>query len=295
MQEGTPIIIKKKKAHGHAHHGGAWKVAYADFVTAMMAFFMVMWIMGMDQPTREVIAGYFKDPLGFEKNTPKHTVNIMKSTGALVTTPGKGGADSAHRSELAAMRNLEEQVQQTIEKDAGLKKLEDHKAIQLELTPEGLQIELIENETNSELFFTIGSAEVRPQARTVLAKLAPLLQGTGRKMVVDGHTDARPLNRPGYDNFDLSHDRANAVRRLLIQGGCTDDRFLAVRGFAANELRHPEDPYHFSNRRVSILIPYAFNQGVADDLPAKVNKESIQGVFRFPKIKPDSPEIGSDH
>ncbi|MBS1723547.1 MAG: OmpA family protein [Armatimonadetes bacterium] len=284
MQEGTPIIIKKKKAHGHAHHGGAWKVAYADFVTAMMAFFMVMWIMGMDQPTREMIAGYFKDPIGFEKNTPKHQVNLIKDSGSISTSPGRNGRDSSARSEMSVMKKIEDKVVQTISKDPQLKSLEQNKAVKVEMTPEGLKIELTENEMNSELFFKLGSAEVRPQARSILTRLAPVLAQTHRKMVVDGHTDARPLNRPGYDNFDLSHDRANAVRRILVQGGCPVAQFIAVTGHADNQLRVPSDPYHFSNRRVSVLIPYAFKQAGIQGLPADVNRESIEGVFKMPNL-----------
>ncbi|MBS1712881.1 MAG: OmpA family protein [Armatimonadetes bacterium] len=291
MQDGTPIIIKKKKGHGHAHHGGAWKVAYADFVTAMMAFFMVMWIMGMDQPTREVIAGYFKDPVGFAKNIPKTKVNLVNNTGSLMTQPGKAGPDNGKKNEITMMRRVEEKVKKAVEADPGLKQLIAKKGLEVKMTPEGLEIELIENETNSELFFKLGSSEVRSQAKSVLARLAPVLGATKRKMVVDGHTDARPLTRPDYDNFDLSHDRANAVRRLLVKDGCGPDQFLAVRGYAANQLRNAKDPNHFSNRRVSILLPYAFKESSIEGLPADLNRESIEGVFRMPQVRPDEPAV----
>ncbi|MBL8064244.1 MAG: OmpA family protein [Chthonomonadaceae bacterium] len=285
MQEGTPIIIKKKKGHGHGHHGGAWKVAYADFVTAMMAFFMVMWIMGMDQPTREVIAGYFKDPIGWEKNTPKHKVNLIKDSGAVSTSPTRG--NPKEKKEIEQVRQLEETVTKAIEQKPELKKLKSQHGIEIRRTPEGLQIELVENETNSELFFKLGSAEVRSQARAVLARLAPILRSTGRKMIVDGHTDARPLNRVGYDNFDLSHDRANMVRKILVNGGCRASQFLAVRGFAANQPRKATDPYHFSNRRVTILIPYVFPAAKIEGLPGDVARESIEGVFKMPDTSVD--------
>lgn len=291
MQEGTPIIIKKKKAHGHGHHGGAWKVAYADFVTAMMAFFMVMWIMGMDQPTREVIAGYFKDPVGFTKNPPKTKVNFVNSNSSASPTPEKESADNARKSEMKAVRSVESQLGAAIKKDEGLQKLQANHAIEVKTTAEGLEVALMENETNSELFFKLGSAEVRPQARQVLMKLAPILAQTGRKMIVDGHTDARPLNGPNYDNFDLSHDRANAVRRLLVTGTCSPSQFIAVRGFAANQLRTPADPYNFSNRRVTILIPYAFQQAGMSGLPLDTSRESIEGVFKMPNIAPERPKI----
>jgi chemotaxis protein MotB len=256
-----------------------------------MAFFMVMWIMGMDQPTREVIAGYFKDPIGFDKSTPKSAVNLVKNTGALVTSPGRNGQDSAQKAELNVVRSIQQRLQEAISKDPTLKALQDHNGIELRVTPDGLEVELVENETNSELFFKLGSAEVRPQAKSVLARLAPILGATGRKMMVDGHTDARPLSRAGYDNFDLSHDRANAVRRLLVADGCGAGQFIAVRGFADNQLRLPTDPNHFSNRRVTILIPYSFAPAKLDGLPADVNRESIEGMFKMPKLKPDDPGI----
>jgi len=291
MQEGTPIIIKKKKVHGHAHHGGAWKVAYADFVTAMMAFFMVMWIMGMDQPTKDVIAGYFKDPVGFAKNPPKTKVNFVNAKNSMISAASVAVADTARKSEMNAVHSVEKEISKAISKNPTLKKLQAQNGIKIKLTTEGLEISLVENETNSELFFKLGSADVRPQARLVLAKLAPILAKTGRKMMVDGHTDARPLRKTDYDNFDLSHDRANAVRRLLITGSCAQDQFIAVRGFAANQLRVPKDPMSFTNRRVTILIPYAFQQPEFSGLPAVVNRESIEGVFKMPKIAPDSPGI----
>ena len=291
MQEGTPIIIKKKKAHGHAHHGGAWKVAYADFVTAMMAFFMVMWIMGMDQPTREVIAGYFRDPVGFAKTSPRATVNLTKVSGGAKPSPQTSGTGTSQQKEAKAVQVMEKKIEEAIKKDPTLKKLQEHHAIELRMTPEGLEIQLVENETNSELFFKLGSAEVRPAAKSVLARLAPVLATINRKMMVDGHTDARPLNRPGYDNYDLSQDRANAVRRLLVGDGCATSQFIAVRAFAANQLRKPEDPFHFSNRRVTILIPFAFQAASFDGLPADVNRESIEGVFKMPKVDTAAPDI----
>lgn len=283
MQEAAPIIIKKKKAHGHAHHGGAWKVAYADFVTAMMAFFMVMWIMGMDQPTREVIAGYFRDPIGFDKSAPKNQINLVNNSGTIRSRPGQAGPSNSHSEKMNAVKKLEQRIERAIKADPALQKMAAQKGIELRETKDGLEISLLENETNSELFFKLGSAEVRPQARAALAKLAPVLATLNRRMMVDGHTDARPLGGGGYDNFDLSHDRANAVRRLLVEGGCRSGQFLAVRGFADNQLRYPGDPNHFSNRRVTVLIPYAYAVNSFDGLPAEVSRESIEGVFRLPE------------
>ncbi|MCW5937100.1 MAG: OmpA family protein [Fimbriimonadaceae bacterium] len=292
MQEATPIIIKKKKVQGHGHHGGAWKVAYADFVTAMMAFFMVMWIMGMSQETRDVIQGYFRDPAGFMKNPPKLSVNVGPEGGTLRSPMGQAGAADKEKEEVAVMRAIRDQIEQAAESDPASRKLLESKGVEVKLTPDGVIVELTENEQNSEVFFKLGRAEVRPAAREILAKIAPILAKTGREMVVDGHTDARPLPTANYDNFDLSHDRANAVRRLLRSGGVPEEQFLAVRGFAARQPRRPEDPNHFSNRRVSILIPYSFKQATIAGLPADVSRESVEGVFRVPKpAGPDAVDL----
>jgi chemotaxis protein MotB len=281
LQDSTPIIIKKKKVHGHGHHGGAWKVAYADFVTAMMAFFLVMWILGMSQETREVIQGYFRDPIGFSKNPPKTSVNIGPTNQAMTSPSVLKEVEAAKQQESVEMAQMQEKVDAALHSDEELAKLEEAGAVETRIVPEGLQIELAENEVNSELFFALGRAEVRPQARRVLAAVAPVLAGFDRPLVIDGHTDARPL--PGeMDNLELSTDRANSVRRLLRHGGVPEAQLLMVRGFGARKPRRPEDPYHFSNRRVSILIPTKVVEESIQGLPEDVVRESIEGVFRLP-------------
>ncbi len=282
MQEGTPIIIKKKKVHGHGHHGGAWKVAFADFVTAMMAFFMVMWIMGMSQETKELIQGYFRDPVGFMANPPKTNVNVGPDGGPMRTPQGQEGAADRERDEVKIMEAMDEQLRGALSDDPTLKELGRQKAIETKVTPDGVVVELAETETNSEVFFTLGSSQVRPQARAVLARLAPILAGTKRPIVVDGHTDSLPLPNPDFDNFDLSSARASAVRRLLREGGVPEGQFLAVRGFGSTQPRRPEDPAHFSNRRVTILLPYSFSTQSVGGLPGDVERATIEGKFRMP-------------
>jgi chemotaxis protein MotB len=289
MQDGTPIIIKKKKGHGHGHHGGAWKVAYADFVTAMMAFFMVMWIMGMSQETRDVIQGYFRDPIGFNANPPKMKVNIGLAGGPIKSAPEGQGYDNADREQIHVVRKLRDDIEKAVAGDASLKKLLDNQALQVTANEDGLVVEMAENETNSELFFALGSAEVRPRARALLLKIAPVLAQIRRPMLIDGHTDSRPTGRFDYDNFDLSHDRANAVRRILQQGGVPKPSILAVRGFADRDPRRPDDTTHFSNRRVAVLLPFRYQQQTLKGLPADLNRSTIEGVFRLPS--PEPPDI----
>ena len=269
MQEGTPIIIKKKKVHGHGHHGGAWKVAYADFVTAMMAFFLVMWILGMSDEEKESIAAYFNDPTGFTKHRPGHAIKIGPQGQEVTPEQGEGA------------------------KNEGI--MADKGELDVKQTDEGLVIELIENETTGEVFFEVGSSSVRDQARAIFTKIAPILAKSNRLLKVEGHTDARPYPGTGYDNFDLSSDRANAVRRLLLANGLKTDQVLSAEGRADTDPRNPADPFHFSNRRVTILLPYRYAKGNTYRLPAEIVDDEVEGVFTRPDTgattAPVAPEL----
>ena len=286
MQEGTPIIIKKKKSHGHGHHGGAWKVAYADFVTAMMAFFMVMWIMSLSDEDKQLVQAYFEDPTGFSKRMPK---------GEVVLTPiekkrrarkeGEFGNAEVREQNKARdeMQDVREEIIEQIGNDPELEVLLQQQAIQTKFTAEGLEIELIESDMNGEVFFVIGSAVVRPQAVAVIGKIAPILANTGYDIVVEGHTDSRPYVGKGYDNFSLSHDRADAVRKLLLSGGVPDAKIEAIKAYADRKPRLAQDPNHFSNRRVTILLPFKTEEPKSiGDLPSEELRESIEGVFKRP-------------
>ena len=287
MQEGTPIIIKKKKVHGHGHHGGAWKVAYADFVTAMMAFFMVMWILGMSDSQKEAIAAYFNDPSGFQKKVPLNPLSPF-TTGKPKADTGKGsGSKSDGVMADEGLHDVKESVEKAIEKDPELKELSKAGDIQMTQTAEGLLIEFIENETNGEVFFEIGSAAVRPKAREMFLHLAPILSASKRLLEIQGHTDARPFPGAGYDNFDLSGDRAQAVRRLLMAGGVADQQVLSVEGKGSSDPRVPEDPNHFSNRRVAILLPFKYTKAGSYKLPVDIVDEQSQGAYV--DVKPVKP------
>ena len=286
MQDGTPIIIKRRKRHKHAHHGGAWKVAYADFVTAMMAFFMVMWIMSLSDKDRQLVQAYFQDPVGFSKNPPKSNSHIRPpappSNDPGKTDAGNAQIEQAQKAQAEAQEAME-QIEQTIKQDPALQQMLEQNAIETKITPEGLQIELIESDMNGEVFFKVGSAEVQPRAREVMAHIAPVLAKAARPIVVEGHTDARPLNKGIYDNYTLSTDRAHAVKRLLWMSGVTESQIEAVKGYAAQMPRVPEDPFHFSNRRVTILLPFGVElPRRIEELPTSRLNDTIQGVFRNP-------------
>lgn len=261
--EGTPIIIKKKKAHGHGHHGGSWKVAYADFVTAMMAFFMVMWILGLSDEAKAQISGYFNDPMGYSKTAPMSR-NIVKFPG----TPATGGKMADQRTNINKAQRLtivylykkiHEEIKNAIAKglkgeggkSVDIKHLAEN--LDVSITKEGLRIEFKESATP--VFFESGSATIKPDGLVLIRRLATILAKSGRPMKVEGHTDSVPYARAGYDNWDLSGDRANAMRRALMSGGIPSSQFLTVAGYADTRLRDPDRPTHPSNRRVSILLP----------------------------------------
>jgi chemotaxis protein MotB len=284
MQEGTPIIIKKVKKGGHGHHGGAWKVAYADFVTAMMAFFMVMWILGMSQPEKEAIAAYFSDPSGVTKQVPTYQISLGPMDKMMGENSGSADSrDEGIMRDKAEMDKTQAELNEAIEEDPDLKSLAAKGDLEVSQTSEGLVLELIENEAGGEVFFTVGSSGVRDQAKKVFEKLAPVLAATGRLIKVDGHTDARPFPGSGYDNFDLSAERANAVRRLFLTYGVKKSQIIGVEGKADTDLRKPEDPYHFSNRRVTVLLPYRFMRTATQKMPTDIADESVEGVFVKPK------------
>jgi chemotaxis protein MotB len=287
----TPIIIKKKKGHGgHAHHGGSWKVAYADFVTAMMAFFMVMWIMGLSDQTKLLIQGYFNDPLGFTKNQPRlRSVVSPKGVTAMKQGPGqlaaKAGAQKLREDELKQIRA---RITQALSSAGDLKTL--LKNVEITVTPEGLRIELLEN--SGAMFFESGKAVIRPQAMELIHRMAPILAKTSRKMIIEGHTDAKAFAGTGYTNWDLSTDRALALRRALSGFGVSDSQFLSVRGYAATQLRDRGDPYNYSNRRVTILLPFDDGTENQVDMPKEELKRRLQGEFRNPTdVAPDLPGI----
>lgn len=289
MQDGTPIIIKKKKVHGHGHHGGAWKVAYADFVTAMMAFFMVMWIMSLSDEDKQLVQAYFEDPTGFSKKIPRGEQHIMPWQKFNKKQREGEFGNAEVREQMQArdeMQEIREDVVEKIEQDPELKELMEKQAITATITSEGLEIELIESEMNGEVFFVVGSAVVRPQAVSVIGKVAPILAQTGHALVVEGHTDSRQYVGEGYDNYNLSHDRADAVRRLLLAGGVAGPQIEAIKAYADQKPRLPKDPAHFSNRRVTILLPFATEASrQIDELPSTQLRESIEGVFRRPSVR----------
>ncbi len=232
----TPIIVKKKIVHA-GHHGGAWKVAYADFVTAMMALFIVLWLMGSSEPVKKAVAGYFRDPSGTQKETGN----------------GQGGIGENLSLGKEDMGRLKDKLEAAMKQAPELEKLKNQ--VDMTVTGEGLRIELLESESGT--FFESAKAEPTGSCKEMLTMLATQLGKMQNKLLIEGHTDARAYNSPrGYSNWELSTDRANSVRKLMQETGVQIGQVAEVRGFADQRLRKPKDPDSASNRRVSIVVKY---------------------------------------
>jgi len=243
------IIVKKRGGHG-AVHGGAWKVAYADFVTAMMALFIVLWMLNTSKQVQLAVGGYFKDPRGVSK---------------MVGTNRNGG-DQLAPLKKQDMEKLKEELLQSIHHLDPMDKLRNQ--IEITVTPEGLRIELMESAKGT--FFELGSTKPTPALTELLKVLSQELGKLPNKISIEGHTDSKPFSgNKDYDNWDLSTDRANEARKLMQSEGIHSDQISQVRGFADQRLRlanKPEDP---SNRRISLIVQYQVQDGseIAPMLP----------------------------
>lgn len=273
MSDGERIVIKRaRKRGGHeAHHGGAWKVAYADFVTAMMALFIVLWIVANNVTIRASVADYFRDPGAMHKGSSGVLSgnNIMRPfsessplqapSNPHQAQPADEKAGSPQQAEMDKLREEGEKLIKTIAAIPDLAKFKDQ--IQITLTKEGLRIELIEQSEG--LFFDIGSARLKPDAAQLLRLIAARIGAFPNDVTIEGHTDSRPYVRAGYNNWDLSSDRANAARRVLEENGIRERQITGVNGYADRRLKNPAKPLDFSNRRVTILVAFA-TSGVPD-------------------------------
>ncbi len=231
------IIVIKKKVMAAGHHGGAWKVAYADFVTAMMAFFMVMWLVGSSEDVKQSVAGYFNDPAG----SGKESGSGMSGSGQSITLDQNN------------MDKLKESLESAMKEMPKFEELKDQ--VKMTVTGEGLRVELMETEKG--MFFDSGSPDPSKNGQDVLAKLAQQLATMDNSILIEGHTDSRPVKgRNGYSNWELSGDRANAARRFMQESGLRPDQVKQVRGFADQALMKKDDPGAANNRRVSIIVQY---------------------------------------
>ena len=252
------IVIKKKKGHGGGHHGGAWKVAYADFVTAMMALFIVLWLLSSSEETKKAIGGYFQDPAG---------------AGKQVGT-SQFGAGEGLTLKKDDMDKLKEKLQAAIKELPAFQKMKDQ--VHMIITGEGLRIELLE--TDKGMFFESGSAHPSDSGQEILAVLSKELGKLPNRLLIEGHTDSKPFNGNGdYGNWELSTERANAARRWMQQSGLRPGQVGQVRGFADQNLRNTAAPNDASNRRISVIIQYQGPAKVAEKKVPEVKKPELKG------------------
>ncbi|MCC7151538.1 MAG: flagellar motor protein MotB [Rubrivivax sp.] len=269
-----PIIIKRVKKGGHAAHGGAWKIAYADFVTAMMAFFLLMWLLGSTtEGDKKGIADYFASPLkvsllggGAGSGDSSHVVqgggqDLSRASGQVKAGDVQAQRKTINlqalkaeqiRAEHAALEALKERIKGKIAANELLAAMQGQ--IRLEMTRDGLRIQIVD-EGNRPMFDS-GQAVVKPYMRELLQAIGSVLGEVPNRLTLEGHTDAAPFGGGdrGYSNWELSADRANASRRELMAGGMPEDRTLRVQGLAASSLLEPGDPLAPVNRRISIIV-----------------------------------------
>lgn len=237
----------RRSKHKKGGHGGAWKVAYADFVTALLALFIVLWVMGQDDKVKEAVSAYFRDPAGY-----------MKSGGAPFTI-GKGATLSQTEGQVkealekALEKKLEEDIarmREVLEASDVLKQISDQ--VIFELTDEGIRMEFRDAPKFS--FFKVGSAQVSPELDEIFRILTPEIAKLQYPVAIEGHTDQRPYGMKEYGNWELSADRGNAIRRVMLKYGMAPERVSEIRAYADTRLLKPSDPYAVENRRVSILL-----------------------------------------
>ena len=271
------IIVKKIKKGGGGHHGGAWKIAYADFVTAMMAFFLLMWLLGSTSKAQKAgISDYFKTPLMVAiKNTGGPAVgasdSIMKDTGGKDITKKQGqvkpddgsngkeklvdikeAEEAMKKAETAKLEELKEKMEKAISDSPELSKFKNQ--LLMDLTSEGLRVQIVDEQNRP--MFNSSKADMQPYARKILQEIGKVLNGVNNKVSLSGHTDAVPYagGEAGYSNWELSSDRANASRREMIAGGMDESKIVRVVGLGSASLFDKDNPFNPTNRRISIIV-----------------------------------------
>jgi len=256
LKPATPpiLIVRKSGSHG-GHHGGAWKVAYADFVTAMMALFIVLWLLNSSAKVKEAVAGYFNDPTGYGKQL------------------GSGQAGSGEALALKAddMKDLMQKFEQAMKEVPEFEQIKGN--VRMSVTGEGLRIELLEDEKG--IFFQSGNPTPTTAGENLLINISRQLGKLPNSVLIEGHTDAKPFSKGGsYGNWELSSDRANSARRLMESNGLRRDQVVQVRGFASHQLFKKDDPADPSNRRISVIV--AYNAPPSGDKQAPDTKGTVK-------------------
>ncbi|MCH9031092.1 MAG: OmpA family protein [candidate division Zixibacteria bacterium] len=248
-EDSQPIIIIRKKITHAGHHGGSWKVAFADFMTAMMAFFLVLWLVGQDQELKDAVAGYFMDPIGFDRGG---RIGVGKGAGLMKGSTGVMSKAEASRIATRTLNNAAQKILYNLSLSPDYDALKNN--ITVQVTPEGLRIELSEGD-DSISFFEPGSAKMNPVGEAILTLIGEEVAKLHNRIAFEGHTDASgAANLFGYSNWDLGADRANFCRKVLTRAGIRSTQVKEVRSYADTKLADPDNPSSGRNRRVSILV-----------------------------------------
>ena len=272
-KEPRPIVIKRIKKVAGGHHGGAWKIAYADFVTAMMAFFLLMWLLGtVDSGKLQGISEYFKTPLnaalaggsgigesalilqggGKDPTADAGLVRKGQPTRDKMKDVEKMARAAQEKLEAAQMRTLKDKLEKLIDNSSKLRPFK--KQLLIDITSEGLRIQIVVEKTRP--MFALASAELQAYTRDILREIAPVLNDMPNRISLSGHTDAHPYasGNKNYSNWELSSERANAARRTLVAGGLEENRLMRVIGLSSAVLLDPDDALNPINRRISIIL-----------------------------------------
>ncbi|MGE6527539.1 flagellar motor protein MotB [Pseudomonas sp. NPDC077382] len=275
MDNTQPIIVKRVKKVAAGHHGGAWKIAFADFATAMMAFFLVMWLMSSATPEQKrAISGYFQDPIGFTESASPHVIDLGGTPTpapdrtlnevvdpAMQQSQSQGQSESAMDSAQAEtfaeqldrerLDLLLQELQNKVDENPELTRFKDQ--ILFEITLDGLRIQIMDAANRP--MFALGSAQLQVYFEDILLAMADTIRAVPNKISISGHTDAKPYSGRGeFGNWELSAGRANAARRTLVAGGYPDEQIARVVGYASSALFDRENPLNPVNRRIDILV-----------------------------------------
>lgn len=261
--EEQPIIVKRVKKVVGGHHGGSWKVAFADFATAMMAFFLVLWLTSTASPEQiKAVEGYFRDPVGYTEGGSPHPVDLEGSASVVESTSADVASNEIRLederieqlSDTLEQRQMEELFQdlkEQIEQSETLQEFKDQ--LLIDITDEGLRIQIVDRSQRP--MFDSGRAQLKYYSQDILFELAKPLSAVPNKISITGHTDATPFKgRPGYTNWELSADRANTARRALVAGGVGMQQLARVVGLSDSVLFDVDNPQAPVNRRISIIV-----------------------------------------
>lgn len=303
--EGNIIIVKRVKKASHGHHGGAWKIAYADFVTAMMAFFLLMWLMGtISAGDLKGIEEYFKTPLkvalkggpavggsqsvlkGGGRDLTQKAGQVRKSDGkeSIKKVDIKSAKEELEKQEKQKLEDLKKKMQQAIDASTTMRQFKNQ--LLLDITTEGLRIQIVDDQNRP--MFASSKADLQPYAKQILHEIGQVLNGLPNKISLSGHTDASPYpnGEKLYSNWELSADRANAARRELVAGGIDESKLLRVVGLSSAVLFDKTNPLNPINRRISIIVmnKKAEEDALNDNSAIQVDRNEISKIADLKQI-----------